>query len=179
MRKSDVACVNGRGGMLTWWLQYRPARAQAPMANARLNRPTMRAVGMVPGACAVPCGVRIEHAIMHTAGPANATPCIPPVLVHQHTSEHAKEDYNTCCTGLLVHILRESCQRPTPSKHGFYEVRPKKHPKRSLRDVQSPILQQGACTAIPMKRFLYKCVTPCLQHMTRSETVPERACGRW
>ena len=35
----------------------------------------MRPVGEVPGACDAPAGVRSAHATMHTAGPANATPC--------------------------------------------------------------------------------------------------------
>ena len=45
------------------------------MAKAALKRPTMRPVGEVPGACDAPAGVRSAHATMHTAGPANATPC--------------------------------------------------------------------------------------------------------
>ena len=49
------------------------------MAKAALKRHTMRPVGEEPGACDAPAGVRSAHATMHTAGPANATPCRHPL----------------------------------------------------------------------------------------------------
>ena len=54
----------------TWWLQYSPALAQAPMANAALKSATISVVGEDPGAWAVPEGVSIAQATMQTAGPA-------------------------------------------------------------------------------------------------------------
>lgn len=58
-------------GDRSWWLQYRPARAQAPSAKAKDMMPTMRAAGPVPGVV----GVRKARAIMQTAGPAKEMPC--------------------------------------------------------------------------------------------------------
>ncbi len=78
--ETSIVCVLKlqHGEHCTWWLQYSPALAQAPMANAALKSATISVVGEDPGAWAVPEGVSIAQATMQTAGPANATPCATP-----------------------------------------------------------------------------------------------------
>ena len=81
MGKDDPCGYLGTAGVTipeahTWWLQYKPARAQAPMAKAALNSATMAEVcGVAPATCAAPAGVSTEQASMHSAGPPKATPC--------------------------------------------------------------------------------------------------------
>ena len=58
-------------GDRSWWLQYSPALAQAPSANASDMMPTIREVGPAP-ACK---GVSTAKATMQSAGPAKAMPC--------------------------------------------------------------------------------------------------------
>ena len=68
-------------GERSWWLQYSPARDQAPSAKAKESSVTMMAVGAVPAVAAVArpegpeAGVRSATPIMHRAGPMKAMPC--------------------------------------------------------------------------------------------------------
>lgn len=58
-------------GDRSWWLQYSPARAQAPSAKAKDMMATISPVGPAPGTV----GVSTANATMHSAGPAKEMPC--------------------------------------------------------------------------------------------------------
>ena len=77
-KSSPLHCILCMIRIPTWWLQYKPPRAQALRANDMLNKPTIRPTACllsIPAVWLAPAGVRIAQPAKQSAGPAKEIPC--------------------------------------------------------------------------------------------------------